>query len=436
MASPTQFQAPPSKPSWFRRWTYRLLALCCSLAFLEGVSALAWWLGIPGADLDIVRGNRDQIAFSGRLERSLSEAIHPYLGWVLNPNLHDAETIGSRSIDVNRFGFVDDGDTLYQRGPDRLVVVVVVGSVAQQFSFMGEAELRKRLEDSPAYKGRKIQFVRMALSGHKQPQQLMALSYLLAMGGELDLLINIDGYNETALSLTENADLGVAMAYPRMWHYRLQDVVDPRVDAESFQLLRLRMARKRAAEFMQSKYVTWSPTCNLAWLVYDRWADRSLTAIGNDIRNHENGFGRGFAKDGPMDNLQSDDDRSRAVCQIWQTGSRQLHRLCQANGIRYFHVLQPNQYLADSKTLSSFEQEKCYLPEQRYAIAIRTVYPELRKSGEQLTKEGIAYLDATQLFAKETETTYADYFGHYNQKGNDLLADAVSTLIVAGDPPN
>ena len=49
----------------------------------------------------------------------------------------------------------------------------------------------------------------MAHGGWKQPQQLLALSWILALGGELDVLINVDGFNEVALDGVENAERGV-----------------------------------------------------------------------------------------------------------------------------------------------------------------------------------------------------------------------------------
>jgi hypothetical protein len=272
--------------------------------------------------------------------------------------------------------------------------------------------------------------VRLALSGHKQPQQLMSLAYLLAQGGELDVLVNIDGYNEAALTLSENALAGVALSYPRSWHHRLQDVVDPRVDSDSYELLRLRVLRRRAARFFDRPVLRRSPTCNLAWYVYDRWIERSLTMLGDTVRAHRNQQGHGFAKDGPREAFQSEEESARKAVEIWTEGSRQLHRLCQANGICYVHVLQPNQYLEGSKPLSPEEQEKYFAPEEDPSVAVAKAYPLMRSDGGSLAAQGLAFHDATLLFAGIRETLYSDYFCHYNQRGNDLLAEAVAGWIL------
>lgn len=110
---------------------------------------------------------------------------------------------------------------------------------------------------------------------------------------------------------------------------------------------------------------------------------------------------------------------------VWINCSRQLHHLCQGNGIVYLHVLQPNQYFPGSKPLSAKEQNDMFVSEQEYGIAIAKGYPLLIRAGETLQKDGVEFHDLTQLFSTTEETIYADYFCHYNQQGNDMLAEAV-----------
>ena len=47
--------------------------------------------------------------------------------------------------------------------------------------------------------GRKIDIVRLALPGQKQPQQLMTLAWVQSLGAEFDIVVNLDGYNEAVL---------------------------------------------------------------------------------------------------------------------------------------------------------------------------------------------------------------------------------------------
>jgi hypothetical protein len=429
MAGSELSKAAPAR-SRGRRWLFRLGALALSIALLEAFSALIWWSELPGQSLAQVAERRAGVMRFEQPSIHPTEAIHPYLGWVLNPDLHPRQAAGDRIFPVNRLGYVDDGPTVCQRSADRFLVGIIGGSVAQQLSLLSDRELRNRLEAAPGISPRKIEFVRLAFSGYKQPQQLMGLSYLLSLGGELDVLINIDGYNEAALVMTENWSSGVSLAYPRAWHHRLQDVVDPRVNTASFDLLRLRVRRRRAVELADRVPFRYSPTCNLAWLAYDRWVDQSTAALGDQLRSHRKLEGHGFAKDGPKETFESKSEAMVAACGIWERASRQMHRLCSANGIRYVHVLQPNQYLEGSKPLSDFEQEKCFSPEESFAQAVRQIYPQMQTAGEVMRREGISFHDGTQLFASVGETLYSDYFCHYNQKGNDLLAEAVAGWVI------
>ena len=60
----------------------------------------------------------------------------------------------------------------------------------------GSGEALARL---PALRERRVVVVNMAQGSGKEPQQLLELAYLLALGQRLDLAIALDGFNELAL---------------------------------------------------------------------------------------------------------------------------------------------------------------------------------------------------------------------------------------------
>ena len=49
----------------------------------------------------------------------------------------------------------------------------------------------------------------------KQPQQLFKLYYLDLIGLKFDIIINLDGFNELALTLSENFAINDHLIYPR-----------------------------------------------------------------------------------------------------------------------------------------------------------------------------------------------------------------------------
>ena len=122
---------------------------------------------------------------------------------------------------------LQDGDTsLPQRTEDKLIVGIFGGSVAAGFSGRGRAPFVEALQSFPEFSDKEIVVVSYAMGGYKQPQQLMALNYLMLLGGELDVAINLDGYNEIALHHGPNAEQGVFPMYPTAWNWRVRNLED------------------------------------------------------------------------------------------------------------------------------------------------------------------------------------------------------------------
>ncbi len=243
-------RSQPTRATRLRRWCYRLIVGAAVFCVLE---VLSWqgmsWLG-KTESIDNLRKNQTAVAAHGRSTGDDMEAIHPYLGWVLTPEVNEGSFVAGRKVPVNHLGFVDDGTSIYRRSDQHVIVGISGGSVAQQMSLIGERAFRERLESTPEFRGKEIRFVRLALPGYKQPQHLMALNFVLALGAEFDVLVNIDGYNEIALSIAENDAGKVFAAYPREWDARLQDVVDPRVTSISYRLLQIHAIRRDWADWI------------------------------------------------------------------------------------------------------------------------------------------------------------------------------------------
>jgi len=357
-----------------------------------------------------------------------SEAIHPFLGWVHNPQVSEPTEIFGRAIPVNELGFQDTNHAVQKRGSDRFLLAIAGGSVAWQMSIAGEETLRKKLESHVALKGRRLEIVRLATSGYKQPQQLMALNYVQTLGGEFDAVVNVDGYNEVALAIAENTDAGTAMAYPRAWHARVIEAMDPRSFAAASQLLHLRASRQLMAQHFQNSWFRGSPMRVLWWRFRDSQAKRAMVEFGFEVSRQRKGS---FLNHGPQEEFADRDAICTAAVDLWQRSSDQMNRVCNANNALYLHVLQPNLYLSESKpTLSSHEQEFCYGPEMITSAIATETYPLLRSRAEQLEQLGVRFSDQTMLFADISDTIYVDPYCHYNARGNEMLATSVAEELL------
>ena len=140
--------------------------------------------------------------------------------------------------------------------------------------------------------------------------------------------------------------------------------------------------------------------------------------------------GLGYHITGPGNGDATDDEVYEQLADLWQNCSVQIQRVCQANQSHYLHFLPPNQYIAGSKPLSEEERENCYLPEQGYAVSVVAGYPRLRERGPKLVAQGVRFHDLTMLFQETEETTYSDWFCHFNQRGNDMLAEQIAAELI------
>ena len=97
------------------------------------------------------------------------------------------------------------------------------------------------------------------MPGYHQPQQVILLSYLLAQGGEFDVFVNIDGFNEIAVGPVLNVPQGAHPLFPMNWSMVALDVPDVRVRRFVGAIDHLRHERRdRAAAFLDSPW-SWSP---------------------------------------------------------------------------------------------------------------------------------------------------------------------------------
>jgi hypothetical protein len=420
--------APRRRLPLKKRLLFGVIAIFLVLPLVETIS----WLAISMLRADgmyVVHLLQDHLAISGVPSDSGGESIHPYLGWVMNPQVNHGSDLGDRHISVNGFGFNDEELSIPKRRADRLVVGVLGGSVAWQMTVLGESAFRDALRQNIAWRDKDIRIVRLAMSGYKQPQQLMALNFLLTLGAEFDVIVNIDGYNEIALPVCENNGT-VFAAYPRMWDARTLELVDPRVNAASFHLLQARGTRQELAQNICRSWFRWSPTFNLVWMLRDMYWQNELVELETVIRQHKFGPNPRFSGSGPRQLYANEAEMYDHVCDIWKQASLQLNHLCRGNGTLYVHFLQPNQYLPGSKPMGAKEREERVVESQQYGKSIARGYPLLMRAGQQLREQGIRFWDLTMLFANVDDPIYVDEFCHYNAQGNEMLARAIAARMI------
>ena len=101
--------------------------------------------------------------------------------------------------------------------------------------------------------------------------------------------------------------------------------------------------------------------------------------------------------------------------------------LSKRSGAHYIHVLQPNLYFVVSS--SKVREVNPFDPDYRHRRVVENLYPKLQRHGGALATAGIHFIDATDLFDKVPGRVYSDICCHYNQRGNELLADLLAERI-------
>src|SRR4030095_3931354 len=70
----------------------------------------------------------------------------------------------------------------------------------------------RALKQSPYFAGKELVLLSFAAGAYKQPQQLLILNYFLSIGQQFDMVLNIDGFNETAVAALNNrAGIDISM---------------------------------------------------------------------------------------------------------------------------------------------------------------------------------------------------------------------------------
>lgn len=350
-------------------------------------------------------------------------AMHPFVGYVVDPTRSEWE--------LSDFGYYESARPLFKRSENTVILGVFGGSFAHKFREAAIDSVIQGLAKHPAFEGKEFIYTSTALGGYKQPQQLMTLNYLLALGGEFDIVVNIDGFNEVALHEAENRERHVFPAYPRSWYYQTLGLSDPVFVEKSAKIIRIRRSERDSAGFFSRLPWRASATANLIWSVRNKRMQAGLVSIRAELEEYRTSDER-YVATGPAFDQTSDAEVFGEVASIWERSSLQMARLARANGIVYVHALQPNQYLEGSKPLSEEERRSPFDPAHPYRKGVVEGYPLLIEAGRRLLQNGVNFLDWTNVYENVEESLYVDTCCHVNERGNELLVDDLVRAILEG----
>ncbi len=360
--------------------------------------------------------------------RADDHVLHPFLGSVRRLG---RKRRGGRVPWAVELGFDRSAQVLFGKSPRQQVVVAVFGgSVADIFVRLSGADLAAALEASDRFAGKKVTVASAALGGFKQPQQLMALNFLLVNGARPAIVINIDGFNEVAFPPVDLVPKHVWPFFPRDWYYRVA-MLGPKLRLSLGEIAYLRKSRAQLAELFSKPWSRWSFTAGLVWHLLDRRLGFQTTRAEATVLS-ETQLGDSYQTLGPAWNPGALEDLYRGLARMWWESSVQMQRLSSANGIEYYHFLQPNQYVEGSKPLTTEERRVAYREDHEYRPGVEAGYPELRRIARRAGEDGVSFHDFSYLFKEVTGTLYLDDCCHFNEDGTAILAEAIAEIVARG----
>ena len=331
------------------------------------------------------------------------------------------------------YGFIDSAPHLadnvlnvmppQQRQEDTVVIGLLGGSLAEEL----RPFLQSALDDWFAANNlpRRPLVLRLATGGVKQPQQTMILANTLLLGGEFDLLVNLDGFNEIIFSAGWNPRDSVFPLFPTSWDKQVSLTNAEFLLAGRIGALRREQARRAAAGEMIP--LRWSAVFGLANRYRRERIATEIIQLNHQLAAVAADYN--LEKHGPRGWPRSEGELWPAAARVWYRGAVTLNRLAELAGADYYHFLQPNQYVPDSKPLSPEELADAYDAEGQTRAFIRQGYPLLTEFNRDLQGQGVNYFDLTGIFADHPETLYRDICCHLNVRGNELLAAEMARLM-------
>lgn len=363
---------------------------------------------LPPSQLLRVNQNKYIEDFSLKTGCLFSETIigHPVLGYVHRQPPYMSERC-RKTIRVNNIGMRSLRDLPIRKNPAEFSVMVVGGSVAEQFvNYTGKEEtfyfedlLNKEIK---LPHGRKFKVYTGALGGWSMPNQINMIELY---GDRLDAVISLDGYNE---------------AYPVSKGLRLEQIfpdlyllANSRYNGLNQLYLRTLWALQYG---LSHKIIKHSYFFNVSYQI--------MVAFFHDVMMSPKlleEFSKGNIEQSP---LREEESISWSLSHL-KRFNLQFHALARANGLKSAQFLQPTRLYGKRLT------EKERIPNE---LISKDIYQRIEKMYLDLAKEKYPVYSLTKVFENDKQDIYSDHIHYIKDQnnfsyGNEKLAAAITAKL-------
>ena len=371
----------------------------------------------------------------GSEQAATPQQLHPYFGFIDRVGMGHRFSFSQVNHISNNFGFASTYSYPFRRqNPDQFIVGVFGGSVAQNYSFfeMERNILAAELRKLPALADKEIIILPFAVGAYKQPQQLIVLSYFLSIGQDLDLVVNIDGFNEVVLSSVNERD-----GFERSMPYKYVIVPLVRLASSNVSEAELQLTldiirnKKQLENSIKSIETSRFATGYLISWIRAKFAQRRYRQQLIELdRLQTVGINSGQLNTQFPARPQLDEDRRfQEIVADWSTSSLLMKQLLDQRNISYFEFIQPNQYQPTGRIFSESEGAIAIVESKGYRPGVSKGYPLLLAELPRLQQAGVNVQSAINVFDKVDDAVYEDDCCHYNERGNQIFGEFVASAI-------
>ncbi len=367
------------------------------------------------------------------------EILHPYLGYitegtrVLEPC--DKTSPAAARKCYQRIKSPADAP-LPKRSADTLNVALLGGSVAVGTVNGSVPQAYERLlAGLPEYKGRRVIVHVMAAGGYRQPQPLMMLNYFYSLGAEYDIVISLDGFNDVAVAASEYKWNKIHPSFPRSWNHRIANTIS--ADAINLQAKKINLESRHTgwARLMSKPVFRTSPLSNLLWRIkhsrYQAQSAQLSVDIAAAIGEGDQDAPPSFEKLGPDYDFSDWSNLVEYTAEIWARSNHLAHGVAEVQGAKFFHFIQPNQYIEGAKPLMNPQERSIAMgaANSGYGAWYKLGYPFLKQQQRWLEEQGVHTSDLTFLYKDIEGPIYIDNCCHVNSQGSYMIVEAIVDTI-------
>lgn len=368
-----------------------------------------------------------------RLNESIVERFHPYFGFIQKPTADFRP-----GFKVNNYGFISPYDYPFKKTKaNQFVIGVFGGSVASGYAIFEVQNkiLAKYLKQLPGLQDKEFIILSFATGGYKQPQQLLILNYFLGLGQELDMVVNIDGFNEVALANLNNQNK-IDIAMPSVQHILpLTNLANNSLSVNAMKAtIAIQENKAKINQALASLQNCKLAACDALTSVY---LQNLVNNYRKDVIRFEKERGKTAEDDGGSavfintnQAVLKDDVAFDRMAWNWAKSSIFMNKVLSASNVPYFHVLQPNQYYQTKRVFSEAEKQIAFNKDTPYAKSVELGYPALFEKFRNLEKNNVDILNAVNIFDKTKDIVYVDSCCHYNQTGEVIFSNYIGKSIL------